>query len=316
MAGGFVVPKTGEAGVAETIVEVQRQQANTRSANDFESAVIGAGGITVKDGGGVVLLDSEGRPVTQIREGSIVADDPDTGAALMYFGGSLFMWDDRAGNPEGFGQIYTDPGAGSRLVRIFPPHDPAASGLENSLTLQGTGDAAAGNAWMYSDGQITLRVQNAGGTRVGTLSLAAARVDIDANHLGLYSLPTTSSGANLHLGTVGGQFTVALVTSSERYKQDIADAEIDPDAVLRWVPRTWRDKHDVAAVGDDAAEHVGFIAEEIHAETPEFVNLDDEGRPDSLKYDRMVAGLHAVVKAQAELLDELKARVASLEAQQ
>lgn len=139
------------------------------------------------------------------------------------------------------------------------------------------------------------------------------QVVIYAPQVAITGIPTTSSAANLHMGTVGGAYTIATVTSSERYKQDIADFDIDPDAVLRWRPRTWRDRTDVEATGDDAIEHVGFIAEEIHDETPEFVVCDDEGRPDSLKYDRMVAGLLAVVQRQAEQIADLTARVETLE---
>lgn len=244
-----------------------------------------------------------------------VAYDATTGSRVQIRQGEILLWDDYDNNPYNYGRIIVDPGAGSNYFRWFPPFSDG-TGSENSFTAQGRRSGTPGNVWVYSDGQITLRVQNPDATLTGRAYFGASAVDFETDGVfGLYGLPTTSATANLTLGYVGADWTVARVTSSRRYKTEIADAEIDPGDVLSWRPRTWRDRSEVDAVGDDAAEHIGFIAEEIHAETPEFVVLDAEGRPDALKYDRMVAGLHAVVKHQAEQIADLTARLNALEAE-
>lgn len=227
-----------------------------------------------------------------------VAIDPDTDIRVQIVRGQIAMY---GFSDEVDGQhalIKADDTVGQHIIQIHPAWFDGIPD-DNSLTLQGNREGVPGLAQLYSDGLI---------------DLFSPSVQIDTSQLALYSLPTTSATANLHLGTVGGEWTVAYITSSQRYKTDITDADIDPEAVLRWIPRTWRDKTEVEAIGDDATQHIGFIAEEIHDETPEFVVLDGEGRPDSLKYDRMVAGLHAVVKAQADQIATLTARIDALEA--
>lgn len=312
MAHGFMVPKGGAQGIAQEFSEIRRQQANTRGANNFESAVIGSGGMTVKSGGAVRLLDDNGVVSTLLELGFLFQADPLTGAAVQISNGQILMWGNLYGNPDNYGRLMTDPGD-ANLTRWFPPFSDG-TGNENSITIQGRREGLPGNLWVYSDGSITLRVQDDDGTRIGGLNLAADRVDIDANKLGLYSLPTTSSGPNVHLGMVGGEWTAAYVTSSERYKQDIVDAPIDATAPLRWRPRWWRDRSEVAAIGDDADFHHGFIAEEIAEESPACVRYDDEGRPDSLRQMHMLAEVVALCQAQQTQIDELARQNADLTA--
>ncbi len=288
MAGGFMVPKTGAQGIAQEFSEIKRQQANTRGANDFESAVAGAGGLTVKGGGAIRLLDEQDRVSTLLELGFIFQADPQSGAAVQISNGQMLMWGNLYGNPENFGRLMTDPGD-DNITRWFPPFSDG-DGNQNSITIQGRRPGQAGQVWVYTDG----------------------RMNISAPALGLYELPTTSSGANLHLGMVGGEWTVAWVTSSERYKQDIVDAPIDPTAPLRWRPRWWRDRNEVEAIGDDADFHHGFIAEEIHEESPSCVRLDDEGRPDSLRQMHMLAEVVALCQAQQQQIDALTAENADL----
>lgn len=238
----------------------------------------------------------------------------DDGSRIYLSNGRIWLWDDYNRWPETPGLIMADPGAGINYLRIIPPFSDG-SGYENSFTLQGRRPGETGHAWIYSDGTIQIRSQEPDGTLTGAVRISGAlatmqagRIELNANHLGLYSLPTTSAAANLHLGTVGGQWTVAYITSSRRYKQDIEDIEVDPQAVLAWRPRSWRDKNDVAAVGDEAKRHIGFIAEEVEQSgTPEFVTRDDEDRADGLLYDRMTIGLHAVARHHEDRIAELEA---------
>lgn len=243
----------------------------------------------------------------------ITAYDPDTGSRIQLARGYLAFWDDYDNQPDQYGLILCDPGAGLNILRQFPPFSDG-TGLGNSFTMQGRRDGLPGNGWWYADGSLNMRVQDDDAELVGLATLGAARVDITANHLGLYGLPTTSSGPNVHLGMVAGEWTAALVTSSRRYKQDIDDAPIDDTAPLRWRPRAWRDRNEVDVVGDDADVHHGFIAEEIHDESPACVRLDDQGRPDSLRQMHMLAEVVALCQAQQKQLDEQASQLANLTA--
>lgn len=133
----------------------------------------------------------------------------------------------------------------------------------------------------------------------------------------------TSVGAyNNNLTGVGG-FRVAYwgvngaagyVPSSERFKQDIAAADIDTDAVLELEPVRYRYRDAVDNFGAAAPFDVGVIAE-----SADELGLDwlidyepDEGgqlRPLGFKYDRLPIALLAVVKRQGEQIRELAERL-------
>ena len=138
----------------------------------------------------------------------------------------------------------------------------------------------------------------------------------DGGELGLYGLPTTSGSSNLRLATIGGKWTVGYVSSSRRYKQDIAPAQIDPSEVLSLWGSTWRDNTEVDNDPDTTKRSIGFIAEELdeHPTLRQFVDYDDQGRPDAIQYDRLSVALLAVVKDQDARLADLTERLEALEA--
>lgn len=120
---------------------------------------------------------------------------------------------------------------------------------------------------------------------------------------------TTGSSANAHLSLNG---TLSRSTSSRRYKQDIADVEIDPAPVRQLRSRTWRDKAEVEADPETERWYVGLIAEEVdELGLGQFVEYDDEGRPESISYDRLSVALLAVVKDQERRLSAIEARLAA-----
>lgn len=60
-------------------------------------------------------------------------------------------------------------------------------------------------------------------------------------------------------------------------------------------------------------DFAGFIAEEVHAIAPEFVQYADDGTPDALSYGHMTALLCKAIQEQQALIVALTARVAKLE---
>ena len=122
---------------------------------------------------------------------------------------------------------------------------------------------------------------------------------------------TTASAANAYIDP--STANLLRSTSSRRYKQDIADADLDTDALLRLEPRRFRSKAEVEEQGDAAPEHVGFIAEEAaDLGLDEFVTRDDEG-PEAFSYAGYVVGLQAIVRHQAQQIADLTARLERLE---
>ena len=161
----------------------------------------------------------------------------------------------------------------------------------------------------------TLRMQIAGSTVIlpGATALQMGSGDIitgGAVHgadVYVDSQPTTASAANTFMGSSG---RLQKSTSSRRYKNDIADAEIDVEAVLRLMPRTFTLKNDES---DEPRVYVGFIAEEAEElGLSKWVERDDEGRVDQFAYAQFCVAQQAVLQQQATELDELKAAVAEL----
>lgn len=113
---------------------------------------------------------------------------------------------------------------------------------------------------------------------------------------------------------------VYRLSSSERYKTDIRDAEFDYEALLAAKVRTFRNKQDVEQLGAENAELTyGYIAEELHdlGLTDFVVYQDDEDgtpRPESVNYMSMALASHAMLKAQHDRLSALEARLEALEA--
>jgi hypothetical protein len=106
-------------------------------------------------------------------------------------------------------------------------------------------------------------------------------------------------------------------TSSERYKQDIADATYVYEDVLALEPKTFRLKNEVLE-NQDARTYGGFIAEEVDQidSLKVFVNyttVDGSIVPDGINYGEMVSALVSAIKHQDETIKALTARIDALE---
>jgi len=131
---------------------------------------------------------------------------------------------------------------------------------------------------------------------------------------------TTSGAANVNVASSG---RLERSTSSLRYKNTINDATHGLTELLTLRSVTFKGNND----GDTVFG--GLIAEEVHdAGLTEFVQYDEEDRPDALAYGNMVSlcikaiqELNAKVEAceaknteQQALIEDLQTRIAALEA--
>ncbi|AGM12200.1 hypothetical protein ZEMLYA_25 [Streptomyces phage Zemlya] len=104
-------------------------------------------------------------------------------------------------------------------------------------------------------------------------------------------------------------------TSSIKFKENVRDFAIDPDAVLALDPKIYDRK---AEINDDGEleegnkDEVGLIAEEVAEHLPWIVNYLD-GEVDGLRYDLLGVALLPVVQRQAKQIEDLEARLARLE---
>lgn len=288
MASGYRPPRSGADGLAAKFAEIYRRLDALSAAAGVKSAVIRGKYLTVQDDDGNNLAQFGVIPITTTDpvSGDQVPDHL-LGSQYRNTDGSLIM---TAGRSElldltAFQVGDIDNLMNVAVVRIFSD-DVAINSNDFDLNNSGDIDLTAG-------GHIGL------GSGTGTYIQHS----------------TTGSGANAFIDVSG---LVMRSTSSQRYKVDIADADIDPGDVLSLRPRTWVDKGAVdRAEPGDIRRHVGLIAEELD-ELPsmrQFVNYDDDGRPDSIEEARLPVALLELCKAQQAQIEALTERLDAIEAQ-
>lgn len=255
-------------GLLQDLKDLQRRMGAVESAAGLRFSSIGAGGLTVRDGGKITLNG----------------------------GGGIVVNDSADITLNGTGRVYTNSGY------VFSELKAGSIRTGNDMTQQ--------SKLTYTGGEASDAFNTAGwalGPSGGiVLSSSGAHTYIDHS--------TTGSAANCRLNYLSGnQGELLRVTSSRRYKQDIADAQVDPAAVLKLRGRTWRDKTQVEVDPDTTDRYVGFIAEELDDLGLDlFVDYDEDGQPDAIHYDRLTVALLAVIQDQATRLDVLAARLDQL----
>ena len=117
---------------------------------------------------------------------------------------------------------------------------------------------------------------------------------------------TTGTAANMVMSSATG--ILQRSTSSIRYKNSVTDAPYGLAEVMQLRPVTYKGNND----GDTVFG--GFIAEEVHAiGLTQFVQYDDQNRPDALGYGNMVSLLTKAIQEQQAMIKNLSARLEALE---
>lgn len=249
------------------------------------------GDFVVQGGGDVLVLD--GGRLALIGDGGTIQQVANDGR-LIYQLGDLTTLLGEGTTEEGAHLMFTADGdtAANRFeVAVILPGGAYPTGL---ATLKFVGDAVT----LFSPVDVYDTLEASDLSSTGNITAP--------------NLPTTSDAANVNWNAANGNLRV--VTSSARYKADVQDAEVDPDAVLQLRPRTWRDRAEVEADPGTESRHVGFIAEEVHdTGLTDLVTYDDEGRPDALRYDRFTVALLELARRQQEQIADLQERVTRLE---
>ena len=281
---------------------LERAVRESNAAKRLQAATIGKGGLTVKGGGGITVKDA----------GHITTTYPTSGADAVECGDITDV-----GGHTYQGIIHHTPTGNVTFAAVAgespgaPNNDGAVQFGDVFNSVQPKVNIYGSEVDVHSTADVTIGGE-AGATSIG-IRPAGLFLNLDsANpHLmvpgfsGGWGGSTTSAAANMVADGTSGE--ILRSTSSLRYKQDVADAEVDPAAVLQMRGRTWRDKAEVEQDPGTERRHVGFIAEELdEIGLGQFVVYDEQGRPDAISYDRLSVALLAVVK-------DLAARVEALE---
>jgi hypothetical protein len=150
------------------------------------------------------------------------------------------------------------------------------------------------NKLLFWNGADRMAIDQNGNVGIG-ITAPTERLDINGTAR-LRGIMTEPGSANVYVDNDGKLWKTA---SSKRYKTNIRDLEGDPARVLQLRPVKFQSK-------TTGSEDVGLIAEEVQQVLKDLVMHDSEGRPDSVRYDRVALYLLEVVKTQQERITELE----------
>jgi hypothetical protein len=108
--------------------------------------------------------------------------------------------------------------------------------------------------------------------------------------------------SNGHLGTL---------TSSKRFKQDIKPMDKASEALFSLKPVTFRYKPEIDPAG---TSQFGLVAEDVERVNPDLVTRDENGRVNSVRYDKVNAMLLNEFLKQHNTVQELRKELAALTA--
>lgn len=153
-------------------------------------------------------------------------------------------------------------------------------------------------------GGIGLTVTTLSGTNV-TGSFTAN------NQVYMPNINTTTNAANMRRGTAGGGQVFEVVSSSQRFKENVTNltsiSELDPKKLLNLPVRAFTYKDNYLSANDDRAGVLipGFIAEEVDANYPVAADYDSDG-PINWNERMMIPGLLALIQDLYHEIDLLK----------
>jgi len=111
---------------------------------------------------------------------------------------------------------------------------------------------------------------------------------------------TTQSGTTAQV-VVSDDGQLGIITSSERFKKDIASMDKTSEELLSLRPVTFHYKTDTKG-----APQFGLIAEEVAKVNPSLVVSDDEGKPYTVRYDAVNAMLLNEFLKEHRKMEQLK----------
>ncbi len=143
------------------------------------------------------------------------------------------------------------------------------------------------------------------GTSTGVQITGTTSLNSQTNYPGV----ATGAGTSMVLVTTGSR--IAIVTSSERFKEEIKYITSPGwlDKVMAMKPITYKTSTDFVTEGEPNETQYGFLAEDIYdlgGGLEKTVVLDPLGEPFSLSYDRLTVFLTLAIKELKAEIDQLK----------
>jgi hypothetical protein len=211
---------------------------------------------------------------------------------------------------------FRNTAGGSRALRLN------TNGFENlacgysALDSNTTGDrniavgVRAGRNLTTGNDNIALGNESVAGESA-TIRMGTAGTHTRAFIAGIRGVTTANANAIPVLVDSAGQ--LGTISSSRRFKQDIADMGDRTERLLALRPVVFRYRElQTLPDGSPVPLEYGLIAEEVAEVFPELVVNDEEGQPFTVKYHLLSSMLLNVLKQQAHQLEEQRSELAWL----
>ncbi len=155
-----------------------------------------------------------------------------------------------------------------------------------------------------STGNYNIDIGNTGvGGESGTIRIGTAGSQTQAFLAGVRGVTTGAANAIAVMIDSNGQ--LGTISSSRRFKFDIADIGEATDGLMRLRPVTFR----YLANGDNAPLQYGLIAEEVAEVYPELVARDKDGQVETVMYQFLAPMLLNEAQKQHRQIDEQKKKI-------
>jgi hypothetical protein len=156
---------------------------------------------------------------------------------------------------------------------------------------------------------VSLFANTSNGIGIGTSTGVQITGTTSLNNQTNYPGVATGAGTSMVVVTTGSR--IAIVTSSERFKEEIQYITSPGwlDKVMQMKPITYKTSVDFTTEGEPNETQIGFLAEDIYdigGDLEKAVILDPLGDPFSLSYDRLTVFLMLAIKELKAEIDQLK----------
>ncbi len=145
-----------------------------------------------------------------------------------------------------------------------------------------------------------------------TMRIGTAGTHTRAFLAGVHGVTTDVADAIPVVVDSAGQ--LGTISSSRRFKQDVADMGERTKRLLELRPVVFRYQGERSAPGGDVPLEYGLVAEEVAEVFPDLVVRDEEGRPFTVKYHLLSSMLLNELQEQVRAIDALRERLDGLDA--
>jgi hypothetical protein len=265
-------------------------------------------------GAGALGSNTTGSNNTAVGRGALSADTTGSSNTAVGVNALLLATTNSDNTAIGAGAMYFQT-TGSDNVAVGD-----AALLENKT---GTGNVALGvDALLETTGSSNIGI---GASAGASLEGGSGNIYIGADTSNQSESTTLRIGSSVTSAYVGGisnstvtgsavyvtsSGQLGTTSSSARYKDDIRDIGDESGVLMSLRPVSFRYKPEVDASG---AVQYGLIAEEVAEQAPELVIYDDQGRPQTVRYNLVNAMLLNEVQRQQRDVEALTDRLAELD---